>query len=63
MPFAFRRARDFSGKTKTQHDNRVAPIGSNNEDVAAFEPRIEPRESVGAGLGLNDKIAAEDRDS
>jgi hypothetical protein len=38
------------------------PIGFDNENVAAFEPRIELRESIGAGLGFDDHVAAEDRD-
>ena len=59
----FRRERDFSRKTQREHDKRVAPIGLDEENVAAFEPRIEPRESIGAGLSFDDKVAAEERDS
>src|SRR3989442_1370627 len=54
-----RRDRDFSGKTQRQHDKRVAPIGFDNENVAAFEPCTEPRESIAAGFSFDDKVAAE----
>jgi hypothetical protein len=32
---------DFGGETKRQHHQRLAPIGSDDEEMAPFEPVIE----------------------
>jgi hypothetical protein len=53
---------NLSGVPKTAVRPRKGLCKRSNENVPAFQPRIEPRESIGAGLGFDDEIAPEDRD-
>jgi hypothetical protein len=56
-----RRRGDFGRKTKRQHQQRLTPIASDNEQVTPLEPMIELAEAVAAHLHLDGAVDAKYR--
>jgi hypothetical protein len=56
----FGRDGDFGGELQWQDNQRVAPIGLDDEQVAGLQPRVQLAESVLAAFALNSAINTKD---
>src|SRR6516165_11301549 len=52
----FRERRDFAGELQAEHDERLEPVGFDNQKVMRAEPVIEAAKSVAAHLHLDAAI-------